>query len=76
MINLIGDEDTSGIPNLVGVNDIMIENAYLHLYGKSQTKPGRKMGHLTILDDNYEKLVLKTKNILSQVKIVGDHQIT
>jgi|694.fasta_scaffold05141_3 5-(carboxyamino)imidazole ribonucleotide synthase len=76
MINLIGDEDTSGIPNLVGVNDIMIENAYLHLYGKSQTKPGRKMGHLTILDDNYEKLVSKTKNILSQVKIVGDHQIT
>jgi 5-(carboxyamino)imidazole ribonucleotide synthase len=76
MINLIGDENTFGIPNLEGVDDIMIENAFLHLYGKNQTKPGRKMGHITVLDENYEKLVSKTKSILKQVKITGDHKIT
>ena len=28
---------------------LKIENAFVHLYGKKQTKPGRKMGHVTIL---------------------------
>lgn len=37
MTNLIGD-DVKGYANFVG--------AGLHLYGKSEIKPGRKMGHV------------------------------
>lgn len=43
MINLIGDD----------VNDLdqymTMEHAHIHLYGKEDVKPGRKMGHVTIL---------------------------
>ncbi len=43
MLNLIGDD----------INDwekyTKTENAKLHLYGKKETKPGRKMGHVTFL---------------------------
>lgn len=39
MINLIGD-DVEGIPDLAGQGDVA-----LHLYGKADAKPGRKMGH-------------------------------
>ena len=76
MINLIGDENTVGNPQLIGANQMMKDEAFLHLYGKTQTKPGRKMGHITITDSNYEKLVSRTKNILNIVKVIGDNKIT
>jgi 5-(carboxyamino)imidazole ribonucleotide synthase len=28
---------------------LKMDNVFVHLYGKKQTKPGRKMGHVTIL---------------------------
>jgi 5-(carboxyamino)imidazole ribonucleotide synthase len=45
MINLIGDD----ILHLE--NYEQDENAHIHLYGKHDIKPGRKMGHVTILKD-------------------------
>jgi 5-(carboxyamino)imidazole ribonucleotide synthase len=41
MENLIGD-DVLRIPALLGEPDLM-----LHLYGKAEARPGRKMGHFT-----------------------------
>jgi 5-(carboxyamino)imidazole ribonucleotide synthase len=43
MENLIGD-DMDRVPELLGEPDLM-----LHLYGKAETRPGRKMGHFTRL---------------------------
>jgi 5-(carboxyamino)imidazole ribonucleotide synthase len=43
MENLIG-EDMDRVPELLGEPDLM-----LHLYGKAETRPGRKMGHFTRL---------------------------
>ncbi|MEN8197776.1 MAG: ATP-grasp domain-containing protein, partial [Pseudomonadota bacterium] len=43
MKNLIGDE-VDAWPELLAE-----EGAYLHLYGKAETRPGRKMGHVTRL---------------------------
>jgi 5-(carboxyamino)imidazole ribonucleotide synthase len=41
MTNLIGDDVTRW-------RDLMAESgAMLHLYGKSEARPGRKMGHVT-----------------------------
>ena len=43
MTNLIGDD-------IAAWYEILEErNAKLHLYGKTETKPGRKMGHVTRL---------------------------
>lgn len=46
MVNLLGDLWANGTPNWSVVLDD--PHAKLHLYGKSQPRPGRKMGHLTV----------------------------
>lgn len=43
MHNLIGD-DVQQVPQWLAT-----KNAYLHLYGKTDVRPGRKMGHVTVL---------------------------
>lgn len=45
MANLLGDLWTGGEPNWGGV--LEMEDVKLHLYGKGEARPGRKMGHLT-----------------------------
>ncbi len=46
MHNVIGD-DVSHVPRWLAT-----PNAHLHLYGKAETRQGRKMGHVTVLGDN------------------------
>ena len=47
MLNLLGDLWRDGIaPDWPGV--LALPGAHLHLYGKAQPRPGRKMGHLTL----------------------------
>jgi 5-(carboxyamino)imidazole ribonucleotide synthase len=46
MLNLLGDLWLPHPPNWAGI--LRLPGAHLHLYGKSQARPGRKMGHLTI----------------------------
>ena len=49
MINLVG-ADGSGAPMLKGADDILhLPDTYIHLYGKVETRTGRKMGHVTVL---------------------------
>jgi 5-(carboxyamino)imidazole ribonucleotide synthase len=54
MVNLMGDLWTDGhAPDWSRV--FCHPNAHLHLYGKTQPRPGRKMGHLTVLADSAEQ---------------------
>ncbi len=46
MVNLLGDLWEDGDPDWAVV--LADPNAKLHLYGKSEARPGRKMGHLTV----------------------------
>jgi 5-(carboxyamino)imidazole ribonucleotide synthase len=47
MLNLLGDLwHGGGAPDWSGV--LALPGAHLHLYGKDEARPGRKMGHLTI----------------------------
>ena len=47
MVNLLGDLWMSGSPNFPAA--LRVSGARLHLYGKTTAKPGRKLGHLTVL---------------------------
>jgi 5-(carboxyamino)imidazole ribonucleotide synthase len=47
MANLLGDRWSRGEPNWSGA--CAQANVKLHLYGKAEARPGRKMGHLTAL---------------------------
>lgn len=67
MVNIIGAEGHSGDVVYEGLDDVLkIENAFVHLYGKQQTKPGRKMGHVTILSKEKQDLTHKA-NIVRNV---------
>jgi len=64
MVNLVGAEGFSGDAVYEGLNDILqIENAFVHIYGKKQTKPGRKMGHVTILSKEKQDLLFKANKV-------------
>ena len=47
MVNLLGDLWSGGEPRWSAA--LRAPDARLHLYGKAEARPGRKMGHLTVL---------------------------
>jgi 5-(carboxyamino)imidazole ribonucleotide synthase len=64
MINIIGADSYSGDVKYEGLHEVLqIENAFVHLYGKKQTKPGRKMGHVTILSNDKQDLLHKSNRV-------------
>ena len=52
MVNLLGDLWLGGEPNWAGV--CRFSDVKLHLYGKTQARPGRKMGHLTCMGESVQ----------------------
>ena len=53
MVNLLGVEKTSGQP--CGLeNALRLTAAHVHLYGKLSSGGGRKMGHITVLENDFE----------------------
>lgn len=49
MVNLVG-EGGSGAPLLQGAEEILrLPGTFIHLYGKTETRTGRKMGHVTVV---------------------------
>ena len=55
MVNLLGAEGYTGDVVYEGWEDVLREKGvYLHIYGKKQTRPFRKMGHATIVDSSLE----------------------
>lgn len=70
MVNLIGSEGGSGEARYEGLNDVLqIDNAFVHIYGKRQTKPGRKMGHVTVLSAERADLVHKANKVRQLLRI-------
>jgi 5-(carboxyamino)imidazole ribonucleotide synthase len=64
MVNLLGEGGT-GRPELPGTNELLaIPGAFIHLYGKRETRTGRKMGHVTIVGHDHaevDKAVFQAK---------------
>ena len=72
MINLLGDKDHTGTPVYEGIKKVMSqEGVYVHLYGKTQTKPFRKMGHITVVNPELDKAISSAREVAKQVKIVS-----
>ena len=61
MVNLLGDLwPEGGEPHWARA--LAVPGAHLHLYGKAQARPGRKMGHLTVLADSPEAAAQKARH--------------
>ena len=70
MLNLVGQENHNGnviYQNLEKVFEC--KSANLHLYGKKETRPNRKMGHITIICDKFEDAYAKAKFLKNIVKV-------
>lgn len=72
MINLIGEEGYEGNAQYDGLEEVMkIKGVYVHLYGKQETKPGRKMGHITLVDTTIEEAKEKARKIQKMIKVIA-----
>lgn len=73
IVNLLGADGFSGTAKYEGLDEVMkMSNVFVHLYGKEVTKPGRKMGHVTILSDDYPELTFRAKQVKQALKIVSE----
>lgn len=71
MVNLLGSKDHKGVPKYDGFEEIVnMPGVYVHLYGKGQTKPFRKMGHVTIIDQDLNQAKVKAKEIKDKLKVI------
>ena len=69
MMNLLGDlwQDPLTPPDW---NEILaMKGTSLHLYGKREARPGRKMGHINILADSVEECLKKARSIRQELDL-------
>ncbi len=70
MVNLLGEEGCEGSPIIEGLERALsIPGLSFHLYGKRIVRPFRKMGHVTILDENLERAIEKAKKVKDFLKV-------
>ena len=61
MVNLLGDLWAGGEPEWAAL--LRNPSAKLHLYGKAEPRPGRKMGHFCVLGDDLERAIAEAEAI-------------
>lgn len=72
MVNLYGEEGYTGTPIYSGLEEVMKkEGIFVHLYGKIETRPFRKMGHVTIVGDTLEAAQEKAQFVLQTLKVIS-----
>lgn len=76
MINLLGVPGFGGRPVIRGLRAALaVPGVSLHLYGKSTTHAYRKMGHVTVLDDDIEQARDKAEQVRDLIRIEGEERI-
>jgi 5-(carboxyamino)imidazole ribonucleotide synthase len=55
MVNLMGEDAGTGLGRPGVAEALAVPGTALHLYGKQEARPGRKMGHLTVLADTADE---------------------
>ena len=65
MYNILGPKDFTGIYKPPSID---LENTFLKMYGKMESKPQRKIGHVNLVDKNN----LGMENLLERVNILSD----
>ncbi len=73
MVNLLGAPGFSGAYRLDKLNDISkLPGIYVHLYAKEESKPMRKMGHVSILAATLEEVIEKASYVREHLIFVKD----
>lgn len=76
MINLLGAPGYAGRPIIRRLAAALaIPGVCVHIYGKSETRPFRKMGHVTILDRDLLQAQEKAERVREQLQIIGEERL-
>ncbi len=72
-INLLGEDGYTGVPVVVGLDEILeLEGVQFHWYGKSETRPNRKMGHVTVLGSTLEEARTRARRVQGLIRVIGE----
>ncbi|NRB83325.1 MAG: 5-(carboxyamino)imidazole ribonucleotide synthase [Winogradskyella sp.] len=73
MVNLVGAEDHTGNVVYKNIEDIMaMDGVTPHIYGKKQTRPFRKMGHVTIVDEDVNKAREVAEKVKKTIEVISE----
>ncbi|MCH4551551.1 5-(carboxyamino)imidazole ribonucleotide synthase [Aestuariibaculum lutulentum] len=73
MVNLVGAEGYSGNVIYENISTIMgLDGVTPHIYGKKQTRPFRKMGHVTIVDQDINQARKIAEEVKSTIKVISE----
>ncbi|PID68583.1 MAG: 5-(carboxyamino)imidazole ribonucleotide synthase [Flavobacteriales bacterium] len=72
MVNLVGDADYTGPVKYKNIEKILkIPGVTPHIYGKKMTKPFRKMGHVTIVNQSVNKARELAEEVKKTIKVIS-----
>lgn len=70
IVNLLGEQGFDGEAHYEGLKEVLqMDNVFVHLYGKKMTKPGRKMGHVTVISKDKQDLIHNAHKVKQLLKI-------
>lgn len=72
MVNVLGEVGYDGPVSYSGISNCLeIDGVHPHFYGKTITKPFRKMGHVTIIDNTLDNAIIKSEIVRSSLKAIS-----
>jgi 5-(carboxyamino)imidazole ribonucleotide synthase len=72
MVNLVGEEGHSGPVIYKNIDKIMaIDGVTPHIYGKRETRPFRKMGHVTIVNEDVKKARAIAEEVKRMIRVIS-----
>ncbi|GFR75368.1 N5-carboxyaminoimidazole ribonucleotide synthase [Elysia marginata] len=75
MINLLGAKGFEGDAYYKNIEKILaVKGVTPHIYGKKQTHPFRKMGHITVVSPNLETAIETAKNVKKTIKVIASNK--
>lgn len=76
LLNLVGAPGFAGEAVYRGLDEVLaMDNVFVHIYGKKETRPGRKMGHVCILSHEKQELLHKINKIKHLFVVEGKEKI-
>lgn len=73
MVNLVGEEGFSGDVIYENIEEILkMKGVTPHIYGKKQTRPFRKMGHVTIVNNNLTEARKIAEEVKNTIRVISN----
>ena len=76
MINLVGEDGHEGPVYYEGISEAYkCPGAAVHIYGKKETRPFRKMGHITVVDRDLPEAMRRANELREKVRVLSSDSL-